>query len=135
MKTEGERNQPKLPYLDAGKDTGHFVRGLIRNPPGKHMLGVNMELTQEEFMKIWTETLGVTGSVEEGRMEELTGAMPPPMDEELFDSFSFVREFGWTGGDESVVMPHEVSGSVTEWANALKTHLLTIIVARSRTST
>ena len=98
----------KLPYLDANRDTGHFVRGLIRNPPGKHMLGVNTELTQEEFMKLWTETLGVTGSVEEGTLEELTGALPPPLDQELFDSFSFVREYGWTGGDESVVMPKEV---------------------------
>ena len=75
------------------------------------MLGVNTELTQQEFMKLWTETLGVTSDVEEVKMEEVIGTMPPPLDKEMVDSFSFVQEFGWTGGDKAVVMPEEVSRS------------------------
>ena len=103
-----EGRSRKLPYLNAGKDTGLFVLGLIRNPPGKHMLGVNTELYPEEFMQLWTSTLGVTGGVESGTMEEYTSFMPPVVAEELSDSFNFVGEFGWTGGDESVVLPKEV---------------------------
>ena len=106
---QGERGEAKLPYLNAGKDTGPFVLGLIRNPPGKHMLGMNTELTQEEFMKLWTSTLGVTGGVERSTIEDMTSSMPPVLAEELQDSLNFVREFGWTGGDKSVVMPKEVS--------------------------
>ncbi|MCJ1307880.1 hypothetical protein MMC25_001528 [Agyrium rufum] len=106
---DGEQGLSKVPYVVTRKDTGRFVKGLIENPPGKNMLGVTHSMTQAEYLDLWTKTLNVpNGGIEAITMEQFISKMPPFLHEEMHDTFMFGREFGWTGGDESVVLPEEL---------------------------
>ncbi|MCJ1314170.1 hypothetical protein MMC25_007850 [Agyrium rufum] len=106
---DGEQGVSKIPWVVAHKDTGLFVRALVQSSPGKHLLGATKVMTQPEYLDLWTKTLNVpNGGIEAISIADFCGQMPNFLHAEMYDTMMFVKDFGWTGGDKSVVMPSDV---------------------------
>jgi len=60
-------------------------------------------------MRLWTSILKVPGSFRQVSVEEYLEKCPPLLARELYEAYSYGAEFGWDGGDPSVVHPKDVS--------------------------
>ncbi|KAJ9613137.1 hypothetical protein H2200_003078 [Cladophialophora chaetospira] len=103
----------KMPFVVAHKDTGEFVRALVEAPPGTNLLGVSEHMTWVEWTKLWGETLGVTATFERVGEEEYFQGVPEPLSRELAETFRYVEEFGYTGGDPEVVTVDQLGIKIT----------------------
>lgn len=99
----------RMPFVVPHKDTGAFVRALVDLPTGTNLLGVSELLTWPEWSKIWGEVLGVEARFKQVSNEEFFQGMPIAFASEFEESFAFIEELGYTGGDPDVVFAEEVS--------------------------
>ena len=88
------------------EDTGAFVDLLVRSPPGQDLMGVSEMASYKDFMKLWTETTGVSSEVREITVEELDKAIPGGLGREYGESSANSAEFGW---GKDLVLPKDVS--------------------------
>lgn len=92
----------KIPFVVARKDSGAFVRALVELAPGINLLGESQELTWPEFAQVWGKALGFKATYKQVSEDEHFAGVPQPLREELIETFRFVDEFGYTGGDTSI---------------------------------
>jgi hypothetical protein len=97
-----------FPFVDTHCDTGSFVRALVGLPAGRDLLGVSQNMTWPEWMALWGEILGVKAGYKEVSDEEFFQNVPEPLSRELIDTYDYVEEFGYTGGDSEVLEPDQV---------------------------
>jgi hypothetical protein len=100
------------PYVDPPSDTGKFVEALEELGGGKKLFGVSDMRTCEEFVRIWSDHVGVRGGFEQVSREEFmaeVGKVHEGLAREVADSRGFNADFGWVGGEEDVLMPKDVS--------------------------
>ena len=102
-------------FIVAEKDTGAFVKALIESPPGIEVLGYTRLMSWNDYMDLWSKTLGVRGRYQQMPREEFLTAVPEPMRRQYDEVFRYVAEFGWTGGDPKVVQPEDVSVLDINW--------------------
>ena len=110
-----------VPLVVTERDTGSFIQALVQSPPGINLLGYGSLIGWAEYMRLWTSILRVPGSFQQVSMEEYLKDSPPLLARELHDAYAYQGEFGWDGGDPSVVHPKDVScGSVylRSWRNS-----------------
>ena len=110
------RNTPsdfKMPLVVPQKDTGSFVKALIEMPPQKNILAVSEYMTFPEYMEVWGRVHGVKTRYEEISRQDLFSGIPEPVATEIADSHDFVHDFGYAGGDPSVLEPKQVRVKAT----------------------
>jgi hypothetical protein len=108
----GCRGSSLYPWVDTVKDTGKFVKGLVEAGPGKTVLGVSEMVSYNKYMAIWGEINGVRARHRQVSMEEWNerlGALAEETRKEVTESYLYVEEFGWDGGEEGVLRPSDVS--------------------------
>lgn len=98
----------KQPTIVTKKDTGPFVKTLVDLPPGKTLLAYSSLTSPNEFIDIWTRLNGVTAHTRQLSLAELEKASPDA-GREIGESSIFAAEFGFDGGDPSVIHPKDVS--------------------------
>jgi hypothetical protein len=98
----------QFPFVDTYQDTGSFVKALVDLPPGKDLLGVSQTMTWPEWMKLWGDILGVKAGFKQVSGDEFFRNVPEPLKKELWDTYDYVEEFGYTGGDPEVLTPEQV---------------------------
>jgi hypothetical protein len=98
-----------FPFVDTHRDTGSFVKALVDLPAGKDLLGVSQNMAWPEWMALWGRILGVKAGYKEVSDDEFFENVPGPLRQELVDTYDYVEEFGYTGGDPNVLEPHQVS--------------------------
>jgi hypothetical protein len=98
-----------FPFVVTERDIGEFVKALVNASPGKDLLGVSESLTWPEWMEIWGKVLGVKAGFRRVSGEEFFENLPEPLKRELGDTYEYVDEFGYTGGDPDVSTPDQVS--------------------------
>ncbi|PVH72206.1 NAD(P)-binding protein [Cadophora sp. DSE1049] len=98
----------KIPMVDARLDTGKFTKALIQVAPGKNLLGFGSMISFKEFAAIWGRVHGVKCSFQQIDRMSIEAAMPGGLGEETMDMFDFIAEFGYDGGDPSVVHPKDL---------------------------
>jgi len=106
------KSTSEFPWVETRKDTGKFVRALVKAGPGKNMLGVSQMVSFGEYMRIWGHVNGVEArhrQVGKEEMEERLSTLPEVARRELMESNAYVEEFGWDGGETGVVRPWDVS--------------------------
>ena len=91
------------------RDTGAFVKGLVESPPGINLLGYGSLLGWEEYMQIWSSMLGVKAMFEQIPESDYLTELPSNLAREIGEGHAYQAEFGWDGGDPSVVHPKAVS--------------------------
>ena len=110
--------QVKHPFIIAGKDTGPFVRALVEAHPGKVLLAYTAMLNFDELAAMWSRATGQPARHRQVSMAEVKERFPEAGEET--DSTSYSAEFGYAGGDPSVVGPEELGfrdrpEDVEEW--------------------
>ncbi|KAF5018605.1 hypothetical protein F66182_9397 [Fusarium sp. NRRL 66182] len=93
----------KMPFIVTHRDTGSFVKALVDLPPNTHVMGVSEEITFPEWMEIWGRVNGVKAAYKHISREELFEGIPEDFANEIGDSFDYIHEFGFTGGDPAVL--------------------------------
>ena len=98
------------PFVDTVNDTGKFVEAMEKLGPGKKVFGVSDLRTEEEFVRIWCDIVGVEGGYQQIPIEKLQAMIRhKDLARELVESRGFNADFGWNGGEEDVLMPRDVS--------------------------
>ena len=95
--------------IDAVRDTGAFVKALLQAPPGKNVLGYGSLISKNNFMRLWSSILNVEGVFKQVSEEEFDEKFPEEMRKEVAEASEYAAEFGYAGGDPSVVHPRDVS--------------------------
>jgi hypothetical protein len=74
-------------------------------------MGCGVNLTWTEQMKTWCELMDLPyGGFDEISLEDYSKLVPiPGLGRELGEMMLFMDEFGFTGGEENVVYPENVS--------------------------
>ncbi|KAH8705487.1 putative hscarg dehydrogenase [Talaromyces proteolyticus] len=103
----------KIPFVVAHEDTGEFVKVLVDLPPGKDLLGVSEHMTWPAWTKLWGDTLGVKASFKQVSEDEYFTGVPDALRKELAETFAYVEEFGYTGGDPNVLTAEEIGIEVS----------------------
>lgn len=85
------------------------MKALVQVAPGKHLLGTSGELSWTEYAALWGKVNGVTCRFQRLDRKILEDAIPGGIGEELADMLEYIGEFGYTGGDPSIVYPKDVS--------------------------
>lgn len=99
----------RMPFVVAQRDTGEFVRALVdRLPPGKDLLGVSEWMTFPEWAEAWGRVMGVKVAYRQVSKDEMFEGVPPVVAQEIGDSFDYLEEFGFAGGDPDVLDPDHV---------------------------
>ncbi|KAH8665563.1 hypothetical protein BGZ61DRAFT_538529 [Ilyonectria robusta] len=103
--TEGDA---PVPMVQARHDTGLFTKALVHSEPGKILLGYGSLISWNEFAALWGKVHGVTCRFERLDRNVIESAVPGGIGEELADMFEYIGDFGYDGGDPSVVHPKDL---------------------------
>ena len=99
----------KMPFVVTYADTGVFVKALVDLPPGKNLLGVSEHMTWPEWTKLWGDILGVKATYKQVSEDAHFSGVPDPVKKEFSETFAYIEEFGYTGGDPEVLTVEQVS--------------------------
>jgi hypothetical protein len=98
-----------MPYIDIEKDAGAFVHALIKVPAPAQVLAVSEWATCRAWLEQWSRITGIQGRVEQADANEFQGNDPTGFMKGVLETGQFCGEFGFTGGDEKILMPEQVS--------------------------
>ena len=103
--------EPPLPHFDTVRDTGHLVRSALLSPPGKTVLGAGSTLSWIGMFKTWCAVNNVPyNGYDAIPYDAFKKLVPnPDLGEEMGEMFLYFDEFGYTGGEEGVVLAQDVS--------------------------
>ena len=115
-----EGDKTPIPWVVAHRDTGIFVKALLKHEPGKHVLGCSEMTTFRDFWTLWADIKGVKVELPEVSLDEYLKPLPEAMRKEMYDSLSYIWEFGYAGGDPEVSLladldPEAVTTSMREY--------------------
>ncbi|KAG6856862.1 hypothetical protein H0H87_012679 [Tephrocybe sp. NHM501043] len=106
-----------LPMIHTRKDTGYLVRALIMAPPGKNLLGFGSLMSWNDYMKLWGKILGVGARYKQISVNDAAKLVPGDpktnMGLEVAEGFAYMGEFGYDGGDPSVIHPKDLGVDMT----------------------
>jgi len=119
------RGKRLLPFFNTAQDCGYVTRTALQSPPGKNILGVGSMISWTDYLKIWCEVLKVPfGGYDEIPLDKFIASFPAPgAGREFGEMLAFMDEFGYDGGDPSVVHAGDlgVPCPLTTWADYIKT--------------
>ena len=88
---------------------GNFTKALVQVPPGKNLLGFGSMMSWNEWVLVWGRVHRVECRFERLDRKFVEDAVPSGVGAEIADMFEYVSDFGYDGGDPSVVHPSSVS--------------------------
>ncbi|KAK0111519.1 hypothetical protein ONS95_001873 [Cadophora gregata] len=97
-----------VPMVDARHDTGTCTKALVQFPPGKNLLAFGSLMSWNEWVLLWGRIHGVKCTFVRMDRKVIENAMPGGIGEELADMFGYTSDFGYDGGDKSVVSPKDL---------------------------
>ncbi|KAG9187862.1 hypothetical protein G6011_05733 [Alternaria panax] len=100
----------KFPIIDPNADTGRLTKVLLQVAPGTHLLGATSMITWNEWCKMWSRVARVECSFERIPRKVLDDM--GPLGREIADMFQYMDEFGYDGGDPTVVYPWDLEVEV-----------------------
>ncbi|KIW09980.1 hypothetical protein PV08_11756 [Exophiala spinifera] len=109
----------KIPLIATDEDTGPLTLALLSVDAGKHLLAFRELTTLAEFVAIWGRVNCVETRYETTAPDEVWIDIPE-LREDIEDAADYIAEFGFDGGDPSVVHPKDLGvpinlPSVADW--------------------
>ena len=102
-----------MPMIDTRRDTGHFVRALDQVPPGKNVLAYGSMISWKDYMTLWAKILRLPGGCyKQVTIDTIDWIAPGGLGREVAEGWAFRGEFGYDGGDPSIVHGKDVSTEV-----------------------
>jgi len=118
-----------FPHIYTDRDCGYVVRPAIQSPRGKNIFAAGRIMSWTEHLQIWCEVNNVPfGGFDEIPLEKYEKFIPvPDLGRKIGEIMLFINEFGYCGGDPSVVLLRDVGYT----APAILILLITILSAWS----
>lgn len=91
---------------------GNFTKALVQVAPGQNLLGFGSMMSWNEWVRIWGRVHGVNCRFERLDRKIIENAILGGIGEEFADMLEYISDFGYDGGDPSVVHPTDVSSSL-----------------------
>lgn len=92
-------------------DTGYFVKALTQVPAGKTVLAFGDRLTWSEYVKLWSKVTGIPATFEKNTVAEHDKLAPGGYGEEIAEMYAYAQDFGYDGGDPSVIYVQDVGAN------------------------
>lgn len=93
--------------------TGTCTKALVQVPAGKNLLCFGSMMSYNEWTALWAKILGVKATFVRLDRKIVEQAIPV-IGEEYCDMIEYTGEFGYDGGDKTIVHPKDVS-TKTVW--------------------
>lgn len=94
----------------AEEDSGPIVEALVKEPTaGKKVIGERDSITLAEFLTLFTQTTGIKAEHVAPLADAAQLPVPPFLQGPIWEMTRFWDEFGYAGGDASVISPKDVS--------------------------
>lgn len=87
------------------------MKALVEVEPGKNLAGAGGVHSWKEWAELFSKIKGVTCTYEDLPNGEMDKVIPGGLGAELEDMFRYMDDFGYFGGDKTVIYPSEVSSS------------------------
>lgn len=100
-----------MPQIDIASDLGNIVRVAVQADPGQNILAASEMISWTDMLNVWCTTNKVPfGGFDYVPPEIFAKFIPvPDLGLELGEMMAFMDEFGYDGGDPSVVLIGDVS--------------------------
>ena len=99
-----------MPMIDTRRDTGPFVRALVQTSPGKNVLAYGSMISWKEYMALWAKILKLPGGYyKQVTMDQARKIALVDLGHEIAEGWAYQGEFGYDGGDPSVLHAKDVS--------------------------
>ncbi len=96
--------------IDTRRDTGSFVRALVQLSPGMNVLAYGSMISWKDYMAVWAKILKLPGgSYKQVTIDVFDKLAPGGLGREIAEGWAYQGEFGYDGGDPSVVHAKDVS--------------------------
>ena len=99
----------KVPFVATSEDTGPLVKALVNAEPDKNLLAFRESMSFGEFADVWGRTLGVKSKYIPVDPKDKWVDMPDFLAIDIEECAAYIDEFGYDGGDPSVIHPKDVS--------------------------
>ncbi|GJC85351.1 nmrA-like family domain-containing protein 1 [Colletotrichum liriopes] len=86
-----------------------WKKGSCESSPGTHLLACSELMTWPDYADLWARTVGVPAVFESFTLEDMDKLAPGGFGIEIGEMHAYAIEFGYWGGDPSIVLPAEVS--------------------------
>ncbi|KAH7305483.1 hypothetical protein B0I35DRAFT_471582 [Stachybotrys elegans] len=106
LKMPGSGNEP-IPLVHT-KDTGNFVDALLNLPAGTNMVAFGDRLTWADYVELWSSITGIPATYERTTVKEHSKLAPADHSAEMAEMYGYMQEFGFAGGDPSVVYSRDI---------------------------
>lgn len=84
-----------VPHLDPAKDTGPWVKALLKLPPGSTLMAASEWLTWPQWIAIFGEVTGAKTSYKQTSKDDLGKHIPGEVGKEIGDMFEFSSDFAY----------------------------------------
>ncbi|TQV93277.1 NmrA-like family protein [Cordyceps javanica] len=106
----GIKPTTRVPVFAAEEDSGPIVESLVREPTaGKKVVGERASMTFAEFLDLFARTTGRRAAYAAWPTDPAELPFPPFLREPLLEMTRFWDEFGYLGGDASVISPKDLT--------------------------
>lgn len=106
LKIPGSGDEP-IPLVHT-QDTGNFVDALLNLPVGTNMLAFGDRLAWPDYVELWSSITGFPATFEKTTVEEHSKLGPADHSAEMAEMYGYMQDFGFDGGDSSVVYSRDV---------------------------
>ncbi|RMZ23744.1 hypothetical protein D0859_12211 [Hortaea werneckii] len=96
-----------VPMADLDSDMGKWVKALFEAAPGLTLVGSTELITWAEWLRLWAKHNGVSARYRRASTAEYS-ARVEGISDAVSEEFAFIEQYGFTGGDKSVVYPDQV---------------------------
>jgi hypothetical protein len=99
-----------VPFGDVRGDFGRSFKAVVDSKPGINFLAVGEMLSWNQYLDIWCRSQNVPrGKVEPKTLQEYEEILPGGLGREFGENVLFGQQFGYDGGDPTVIRPSDVS--------------------------
>lgn len=96
--------------IDTRRDTGYFVRALVQLSPGKNVLAYGSMISWTDYMTLWAKLLRLPGGYyKQVTVDNVDKIVPGGLGGKIAEGGAYQGEFGYDGGDPSVLHAKDVS--------------------------
>ena len=99
-----------VPFGDVQGDFGRCFKAVVDSKHGTNFLALGEMLSWNRYLDIWCRSQKVPrGKVETKTLQEYEEILPGGLGREFGENVLFGQQFGYDGGDPTVIRPSDVS--------------------------